>query len=99
MVDKDYLVDSVNAASSKTAPQGAIDQIGQVLPQIVAALANSKPEEVVFMAKFDIKDGFWRLVCKEGEKYNFAYILPQGEDQPTWLIIPTSLQMGWIESP
>ena len=99
MVDRDYLVDSVNAASSKTAPQGAIDQIGQVLPRIIAAIAESKPDEVVFMAKFDIKDGFWRLVCEEGEEYNFAYVLPQNNDQPTRLVIPTSLQMGWIESP
>jgi len=33
------------------------------------------------MAKFDIKDGFWRL------------------EQPIRLVVPTSLQMGWIESP
>ncbi len=51
------------------------------------------------MAKWDIKDGFWRLDCREGEEYNFAYVLPQPEDQPTILVIPTSLQMGWIKSP
>ncbi len=54
------------------------------------------------MAKFDIKDGFWRLDCQEGEEYNFAYVLPQPDDTPKdeWIIVvPTSLQMGWIESP
>ena len=99
IVDENYIVDSVNAATSKTAPQGAIDQIGQVLPRIIAAIADSKPGENVFMAKFDIKDGFWRLVCEEGEEWNFAYVLPQKDGEPTRLVIPTSLQMGWIESP
>ena len=29
----------------------------------------------IFMAKWDIKDGFWRMDCKKGEEYNFAYVL------------------------
>ena len=51
------------------------------------------------MAKWDIKDGFWRLDCEEGEEWNFAYVLPQPEGAPVKLVVPTSLQMGWIESP
>ena len=37
--------------------------------------------------------------CEEGGEYNFAYVLPQKEGMPVKLVIPTSLQMGWIESP
>ena len=51
------------------------------------------------MAKCDIKDGFWRLDCEEGKEWNFAYVMPQEEGQPIRLVVPTSLQMGWIESP
>ena len=51
------------------------------------------------MAKWDIKDGFWRLDCEKGEEWNFAYVLPQKEGAPVKLVVPTSLQMGWIESP
>jgi hypothetical protein len=51
------------------------------------------------MAKYDIKDGFWRLDCAEGEEWNFAYVLPQHYGDPTRLVVPTSLQMGWVESP
>jgi hypothetical protein len=51
------------------------------------------------MAKWDIKDGFWRMECAVGEEWNFAYVLPQDEGMPTTLVIPTSLQMGWVESP
>jgi hypothetical protein len=53
----------------------------------------------IFMAKWGIKDGFWRLNCVEGEEYNFAYILPQPEEEPIQIVISTSLQMGWVESP
>ena len=49
------------------------------------------------MAKWDINDGFWHLNCEEGEEWNFAYILPQHEGQSTLLVVPNSLQMGWIE--
>jgi hypothetical protein len=51
------------------------------------------------MAKFDIKDGFWRLDCAEGQEWNFSYVLPQEEGQPIRLVVPNSLQMGWVESP
>ncbi len=53
----------------------------------------------VCMAKWDIKDGFWRLECTEGEEYNFAFVLPQPEGEPIRIVIPTSLQMGWVEPP
>ncbi len=53
----------------------------------------------VFMAKWDIKDGFWRMDCTKGEEWNFAYVLPQPKGAPKQLVIPTSLQMGWVESP
>ncbi len=51
------------------------------------------------MAKYDIKDGFWRMDCRKGEEWNFAYALPQPEGEPIMLVVPTSLQMGWVESP
>jgi hypothetical protein len=51
------------------------------------------------MAKWDIKDGFWRLDAEDGAEWNFVYVLPQNPGQPIYLVVPTSLQMGWIESP
>ncbi len=52
------------------------------------------------MAKWDIKDGFWRLDCESTKEWSFAYVLPSshGTEQVS-LVVPTSLQMGWIESP
>jgi hypothetical protein len=51
------------------------------------------------MAKWDIKDGFWRMACEAGEEFNFTYILPQEKGKPITLVVPTLLQMGWVESP
>lgn len=93
------VVPSVNEMTTLEAPAGAIDQMGHALQRIIHAFAEADKDEKIFMAKFDIKDGFWRLDCQEGEEWNFAYVLPQHEGEPTRLVVPTSLQMGWVESP
>jgi len=92
-------IPAVNESSVKTAPKGAIDQLGFSLQRIIHAFAHTNPNDKVFMAKWDIKDGFWRLDAQKDEEWNFAYVLPQEEGKPIKLVIPTSLQMGWIESP
>ena len=61
-------VPSVNEASIKLAPKGALDQMGHTLSRIIHAFASTTDEEKVFMAKWDIKDGFWRLDCTTGEE-------------------------------
>jgi hypothetical protein len=90
---------AVNDTRMKTAPAGAIDQIGECLSRIIHAFAETDETAKVFMAKWDIKDGFWRMDCAEGEEWNFAYVLPQPAGEPVQLVVPTSLQMGWVESP
>jgi hypothetical protein len=56
-------------------------------------------DAAIFMAKWDIKDGYWRLDNGAGAEYNFTYVMPQPPSMPTLLVVPTSLQMGWVESP
>ena len=84
-------IPSANEATEKTGPQGAIDQLGHLLTQIIHAFAQAVTDDRIFVAKWDIKDGFWRLDCAEGEEWNFACVLPQEEGQPVKLVIPTSL--------
>ncbi len=36
---------------------------------------------------------------KAEEEYNFVYILPQEAGKPIVLVVPTLLQMGWVEYP
>ncbi len=91
-------LDLVNDATVKLAPQGALDQLGHALSWIIHVFAESDDNAKIFMAKWDIKDGFWQMDCEAGKEYNFAYILPQDEGMPTTLVVPTSLQMEWVES-
>jgi hypothetical protein len=90
---------SVNSTMLITAPMGAIDQLGHSLSRIIHAFAETNDDAVIFMAKWDIKDGFWRLDIGTGAEYNFAYVMPPPPGTPTLLVVPTSLQMGWIKSP
>ncbi len=90
---------SVNATTIKTAPKGTIDQLGHSLTCIIHAFAKAEDNAHIFIAKWDIKDGFWRMDAEEGAEWNFSYVLPQRPGQPSYLIVPTSLQMGWVESP
>jgi hypothetical protein len=89
---------SVNDTMEKTTPKGAIDQIGEWLSRIIRAFTEADEMAKVLLAKWDIKDGFWRLDCAEGEEYNFANVLPQPEGEPIRIVIPILLQMGWVES-
>jgi hypothetical protein len=57
---------AVNNTTEKTAPKGAIDQIGECLSRIIYAFAEADPTAKVFIAKWDIKDGFWRMDCADG---------------------------------
>jgi hypothetical protein len=88
----------VNEATTLEAPTGAIDQMVHALKRIIHAFAEADEDAKIFMAKWDIKHGFWRMDVQEGEEWNFCYVLPQREGEPTRLVVPTSLQMGWVES-
>ena len=81
----------MNESVTKTAPRGAINQLGHSLSRIIHAFAEVDEDVKVFMVKWDIKDGFWRLDCKAGEEYNFAHVLPQKEGMPIKLVVLTSL--------
>ena len=80
-------------------PQSAIDQLGHSLTRIMHAFTEAEEDARIFMAKWDIKDSFWRLYAEEGAKWNFAYVLPQHTRQPCYLVVSTSLQIEWVESP
>ena len=95
-----YSIPSVNEATNKCAPEEAMNQLGSVLPRVIEALAFA-PEDGgdIMMSKLDIADGFWRMVYKEGQEWNFAYILPNTPGKPIEIVVPSSLQMGWTLSP
>jgi len=75
--------------------------MGQVLWHLVHTIAQSNPKHgPIIFAKWDIKDGFWRLVVSESDAWHFCYVLPHiNELDPIKLVKPICLQMGWMESP
>ena len=60
-------VPSVNKNSDNMDPGDAIDQIRYVLLRLISEFTEAPDCANIFQAKWDIKDGFWRINCKEGE--------------------------------
>ena len=71
----------MNDTAEKMAPGGAINQIGERLTCIIHAFTEADNNNKIFMAKWDIKDGFWWMDCRAGEEWNFNYVLPQPQGQ------------------
>jgi len=91
---------SVNEATQPLAPRESMHQLGHVLPRIIAAVAAAAPDNgPIFFAKWDIKDGFWHMVVSTEDAWNFCYVLPGSDPNDPLIVVPTSLQMGWCESP
>ena len=79
----------VNNTTVKSAPKGAIDQLGECLSRIVHAFAEASNDAKIFMAKRALKDGFWQMDCRKGKEWIFCmyydtdnarctYIAPNG---------------------
>jgi hypothetical protein len=64
------ILHSVNDTIIKTTPKGALDQLGHALSRIIHTFAESEDNinAKIFMAKWDVKDGFWQICCEEGEE-------------------------------
>jgi hypothetical protein len=62
----------VNDSTTKTAPSGTISQLGHALQRVIHAFTEADKNNKILMAKWDIKDGFWRLNAKTGDEWNFA---------------------------
>ena len=95
---------SVNTATNKLAPQKAMAGLGKALQRIIQTMATNYDTSVPFkFTKCDIKDGFWRMVVSEEDSWNFCYTIPPPSKTTSIddieIVIPTSLQMGWCESP
>jgi len=68
---------SINEAMLPLLDHKAMDQMGQVLRWLIHTVAQSNPAHgPVIFAKWNLKDGFWRLVVSEHDAWNFCYVLP-----------------------
>ena len=93
------LARSVNSTTVPLAPEKALMQMGSVMPRIIIAMARCPDDAVIYFSKFDISDGFWRMINELGKEYNFAFVMPTAPGEPIQIVVPSSLQMGWVDAP
>lgn len=91
--------DSVNETTVITAPTTPVKEIGKVLQRLLHFMKMIRAGRWIYFSKLDISDGFWRLIVRPEDSFNFAYVLPQPPGQPIRIVIPSAVQMGWVESP
>jgi hypothetical protein len=90
---------SVNDTTTPLAPAWPVNELGKVLPRVMDFMRTVPEDETINFAKIDLSDGFWRMIVPEEDCWNFAYVLPDAPGEPTRLVIPHALQMGWTQSP
>jgi hypothetical protein len=91
--------ESVNASTILTAQSEAVKEIGKVFPRLLQYMQDTPDGLHILFSKLDISNGFWRLVVREADSFNFAYVLPQQAGEPVRIVVPSAVQMGWVESP
>jgi hypothetical protein len=91
--------DSVNNTTVLQAPSELVKEIGKVLPRLLHYMQDMPKGLHLLFCKLDISDGFWCLVVRKQDSFNFAYVLPQREEEPVRIVVPSAVQMGRVESP
>jgi hypothetical protein len=90
---------SVNDTTLLTAPAIPVKEIGKVLLRLLHYMRGTPMGLHILFSKLDISDGFWRLIVREADSFNFAYVLPQEAGEPSRIVVLAAVQMGWVESP
>jgi hypothetical protein len=90
---------SVNDTTVLQAPSVPVKQIGKVLPRVLQYMRDTPDGLHILFSKLDLSDGFWRLIVRGTDCFNFAYVLPQATGAPTKIVVPSAVQMGWVKSP
>ncbi len=90
---------SVNELTVLQAPSQSVKEIEKVLPWLLQYMHDTPPGLHILFSKLDISDGFWQLIVRLADSFNFAYVLPQPNSEPIRIVVPSALQMGWVESP
>jgi hypothetical protein len=91
---------SVNETTEEAEDQDAVKALGSALPSLLLFMFETNCAWEIDWQKVDLSDGFWRMIVEHGKEYNFVYQLPpRPGDDGKFFVIPSSLQMGWTNSP
>ena len=56
-------------------------------------------EGSLFLSKFDVTDGFYRIFLVPNDALKLAVMMPHYDGEPQLAAVPLSLTMGWTKSP
>jgi hypothetical protein len=93
------LQEAVNDTTVPLAPRRLVREIGKVLPRIFEFMASTPEGQDILLSKVDLSDGFWRIIIEESARWNFCYVMPDPPGASICIVVPSALQMGWMESP
>jgi len=95
----DYTYYGVNQDTAPDAPPEAM-QFGRTLRRILQKLADANPMYgPVYMAKYDMSDGFYRLQLSLDSILPLAVMLPTMSQEDPLVALPLVVTMGWTEAP
>ena len=95
----DHSFFDVNLETILHTPEEAM-QFGGALQRILFSVRHADPAHgPVYLSKYDIKDGFYRLFLTAKDAPMLAVSLPSYEGEEPLVAIPLVLTMGWTESP
>ena len=91
---------SVNETTAPAADQRAVKRLGSALHAILRFAFEVDCTWEILWQKVDLSDGFWRMVVEAGKELNFVFEIPaRPGDTQRYFVVPSSLQMGWTNSP
>jgi hypothetical protein len=91
---------SVNETTVPARNQSGVEELGWLLPSILKYMFDTNCTWEIDWQKLDLSGGFWQMVIESRKEYNFTFQMPKRKGGPDiTYIIPSSLQMGWKNSP
>ena len=98
--DTIHMQASVNETTTDAEDQSGVEALGPALPSILKFMHDTDCEWEIDWQKIDLSDGFWRMIVESGQEFNFVFQMPQRPgDSEIFYVVPSSLQMGWTNSP
>ena len=96
----DHSWNPVNEKTLPHAPPEAMMQFGGTLQRILRRICHADPKYgPVYLSKFDIKDGFYRLFLAANDCPRLSIILPLYPEEEQLVATPLACTMGWTQSP
>ena len=54
-------------------------------------MASTPKDQEIRLSKVDLSDGFWRLLVKLAQKWNFCFVMPDPPGTQVQIVVPSAL--------